>query len=79
MAKKNYTTMTAYGIYMVQKGPDKSVITFRGNNSKGTQVTITIVLDDYQFPYMIKDMVKIATDRATVANERLNKVKKAVE
>lgn len=78
MAKKSYQKLdNCYNAEIKESGPEKSVITFKGKNSKGTESVVSIIVDDYFFPYMIRDMAKIARRRKATADQRLNEVLKA--
>lgn len=79
MAKKSYQKMTAYNSEIKSKGADTSEIVLTGRNSKGTDVIVTVTVDDYFFPYMIKDMIKIGRDRFKTASQRLEAIKDAVK
>lgn len=78
MAKKVYTKLTAYDSKITADGPDKSKIVIKGQNSTGTVVEVSISVDDYFSPYLIKDMARIAQDRVNLAIKRRNEVKDAV-
>ena len=78
MAKKSYQKLNnCYNAEIKESGPEKSVITFKGVNSKGTETIVTVTVEDYFFPYMIKDMAKIARRRKATAEQRLLEVVKA--
>ena len=78
MAKKSYQKLNnCYNAEIKEAGPEKSVITFKGVNSKGTETIVTVTVEDYFFPYMIKDMAKIARRRKATAEQRLLEVVKA--
>ena len=78
MAKKSYQKLNnCYNAEIKESGPEKSVITFKRTNSKGIETVVTVMVDDYFFPYMIKDMAKIARRRKATAEQRLLEVVKA--
>ncbi|HEX7906248.1 MAG TPA: hypothetical protein VF487_20380 [Chitinophagaceae bacterium] len=78
MAKKNYQKITAYNSVIISSGPDKSRITIKGCNSKGTDIEITITVSDYLLPYMIKEMAAIGRQRVQSANSFNNRIITAV-
>lgn len=78
MAKKSYQKLdNCWNADIKENGPDKSVLTFKGTNSKGTETIVTVKVEDYFFPYIIRDMAKIARRRKATADQRLNEVLKA--
>jgi hypothetical protein len=63
---------------IMSQGADTSLITIKGRNSKDKDIEINITVDDYFFPYMIREMAKIARQRVALSNSRLQSVKDAV-
>jgi len=78
MAKKNYVRCDAYHSEIKSETADKALLTIKGRSSKGADVEINVVLGDYFFPYMIREMAKIARQRVSLARTRLENVKNAV-
>ncbi len=80
MAKKNYQKITdCWNAKVESCGPEKSRIVFKGRNTQGTEVDVTVEVEDYFFPYMIKDMAGIARARVKSSVGRLNEISKSVE
>lgn len=78
MAKKNYQKIEAYRIGISSISSDKSIISLYGKNSKSTDIKITVVVEDYFFPHMIKDMALIGKQRVESANSINNRIRNAV-
>lgn len=72
--KKQYVKCEAYNTEIKSNGAYKSTLVIKGVNSKGSPMEITVSLDDYFFPYMIKEMARISRQRVATANSRLNSV-----
>lgn len=80
MAKKvSYQKLEdCWNVEIKSDGPDKSVIIFKGRNSKGTGTIVTVKVEDCFFPHLIKDMANIARSRVKTATSRLDSVYKAI-
>lgn len=79
MAKKNYTQIKITWDAKVESiEADKSIISFEGKNSAGTEVKVSVTIEDYFFVYLIKDMVRIAKRRVSKACERLDDIKEMI-
>jgi len=68
MAKKNYQKVNAWNVSILSEGADSAIMTLQGKNSKGTAITVTVKISDYEFPRMISDMAKIGKARVENAN-----------
>lgn len=80
MAKKNYQKVTLeYAPRVIDNGTDKAFMELRCTNSKGTDVDITMRIDLYFFPQLIREFKRIADQRVKNAIEFQQRIKEAAE
>jgi hypothetical protein len=75
MMKRNYSKLQAWDVTVIAKAEGKSEMVFKGRNSNGRDCTVTIDIEDYFFPYMVRDMMKVVQGRINRAVELKQNIK----
>lgn len=61
--RKSYTRQESnWNITLKAISAAKTEFTFHGKNTNDVESVITIIVDNYSFPYMVKDMMRIIQD-----------------